>query len=166
MKFLLVFIVFISSCKKEELTFKFLSHAELNGVPWEGGAGASDIPGTDRIAFNFSVANADNILRESIEFGHIPKEIGRYDYDFISTDSLFSALYATISDDGDVIKDLYHLDKSKLSNYISIDKLTEIEIEGEFDLTFTIDTTRIKIDVNAPDTIHFTNGTFLATVIE
>lgn len=160
---LLLLILFISSCGKEKYDFKFLANANVNGTSWQGKAFTSDLTGTDRIAFDFTVANNKDVLRETMGALFIPKEVGVYDFDFISTDSLFRSLYATM-EGNDVVKDVYNLDENKLSNFISIDRLSETEIEGTFDLTFAFDTTWTKIDPNAPDTIHFTNGKFLSEI--
>lgn len=156
---LLVLTVFIFSCEKEELSGG-IATAEFNGMPWQGVANVG-IAGlySDRVSMAIKVFE-DGITKEAMSFRFLPKEIGDYSQDFIATDSLVRFYYSTLGFDGDALKDIYNLDEANQSNFISIDELTETEIKGKFELTFLIDTIRMKIDPSAPDTIHFTNGKF------
>lgn len=150
--FLLMVLVF--SCHKEEFPYGY-GTAKFNGEVWQA-AGSFSSLSEDRLGVSFEVFE-NGYLRESIWGKFIPKKIGNYSADFISSDSLISSSYITVVFDGDAISDVYKLDKDKESNFISINKLTETVIEGEFDLTFNID---VRLDPNAPAVIHFSDGKF------
>lgn len=167
MKYYYIFffaLFLLISCGKENIKGGGSVTANYNGMPWSGVSYVKNL-GDNRVGTNF-VVYEKRVEIESFGFQFIPNEIGEYNLEFMVTDSLFRSIYNTSSHDGDVIKDLYRLDESKTSNVISITSLAETEIEGEFDLTFKIDTSRIKIDVNAPDIIHFTNGKFQSQISE
>lgn len=163
MGIVMTFALLLCSCQKEEHLNNFVT-ANFNGRNWQGKT-FTKVLGDNRMGVSFEVKE-NGIRSESLGFDFIPKELGKLLVDFITTDTLFHSGYGTLSHDGDVIKDFYYLEKSNQSNYVSITELTETEIKGEFDLTFTIDTTRIKHDLNAPDTIHFSNGKFNAIIYE
>jgi len=157
---LLILVLAIFSCRKETIPTNMLVTANFNQKNWEAKSFAS-VLSNERIGFSFKIYQS-GILKESLGISFLPMNVGTYDSTFFLTDSLFRTGYATLGADGDAILDYYILDKSVGTNFFSIDKLnsTTKELEGRFDLTFLIGTNGSKFDPNAPDVIHFTDGSY------
>jgi len=157
---LLMLVLVVFSCRKETIPTNMHVTANYNQKNWEAKSFASALP-YGRIGFSFKISEGGT-LKESLGMSFLPLIIGSYDSTFFLTDSLFRASYVIWGADGDAILDYYLLDKSVGTNFFSIDKLstTTKELEGRFDLTFFIDTNGIKLDPNAPDIIHFTDGSY------
>ncbi len=107
------------------------------------------------------------ILKEALDFQKVHKAVSKqqvykYDYSFTKIQKLSSG-YNTLSDDGDVLCDVYHVFESdSLQNKITITSFdpSSKEIKGKFEGTYVIDKTRIKCVPSAPDTIRVKNGVF------
>ncbi len=76
-----------------------------------------------------------------------------------------SALYITIIEDGDVLGDVFLLDKSA-NNYIEITEIDSNEVKGTFKISLKRDITINTKYLEKADTIHFTEGKFHTRIIE
>lgn len=102
--------------------------------------------------------------REVISIGEIELKIGRSPVvaeDDDLENGIPISLYSTLSDDGDVLEDIYRPD-SRQQNWIEVTALDtingELTISGEYNLHFRID--REKTNPLNPDHVRFTDGVF------
>ena len=167
-RFLLAIIgLLLIQCKKEELPYYWgMATANLNGQSWTAKVHIGPNPQNDKF-FDIIIDryNSESFLRESLfvfEFRLMlgSQKIHRAD----ANDSIYVAgcNYFTLTDDGDVLCDVYNVSASDtLFNHISlsrIDYMTRI-VTGKFDLRLVIDRLP-KCNPSAKDTLVFTDGTF------
>jgi hypothetical protein len=82
--------------------------------------------------------------------------------------NIVTSLYNTLSDDGDVICDVYYIyEPDSLWNYITVTAFNAQtkEIDGTFQATYLIDPSRMKCKPSAPDTIRIRNGVFHTKIL-
>ncbi len=102
--------------------------------------------------------------RENFIFNEIKYEAGEYTIAGKPNqlyDGFVGSSYFTLSDDGDVLEDVYILDESKTNTLtiISVDTAANLVI-GTFDVSYKIDPDRGKTNPNNPDKVRFSEGEF------
>ena len=159
----------IFSCNKEKFQPDFSNGqatALKNNQNWKGSArGGINNQGIG-VDIVFSVFNDFGELRQELVFSKIPLIKGDYTLFIIddgqSSDSISRCNFNTISHDGDVLEDRYDVDESSDERNLTVtsyDETTNI-LQGTFDVMLKIDTSRIKYNINNPETIHFSMGEF------
>lgn len=146
-----------------------------NGEQWSAeihGADNDDDP--DDFGIDINKYNTQGFPKEGLSVSFVPKKdssgnIIRYCYNNVQdTCKLpYQGTYATLSGHGDVVCDRYKI-VSVLAdeNWIEITEFNSDtkEFRGTFRAVFAIDEDRPRCDVNAPDTIRFTNGQFYSKI--
>jgi len=108
--------------------------------------------------------NAD-IWRNALTIWGIKKgDIGVFKISSDSIPEYISCFYTTIPEDGDVLGDVFKLDKTK-DNTIEITEISGNEIKGKFNATLIRDTSRPKY-LESYDTLRFTDGVFHTRIIK
>ena len=109
--FFLMFIIFSCNKEKEDLIpSNKLATAQINGADWSASTFSAGIRSDGRIGVGF-IVKENGIDRENLAFSTFPAFVGLIDNLGISNDSLMNANYATLSHDGDVVKDVYRLNE-------------------------------------------------------
>lgn len=174
MKYLLNFsciilLICLSSCDKDKFEPDYSggkATAIMNGDMWVGqGRGFGNVHdiGFD---FYFDIYNNFGHLRENLSFQKIPKIVGEYALHNSNKDSLPRCTYYTLSDDGDVLDDIYRVVESESESTITVHSYDESKrlLKGEFRVKLYIDPER-QNSTN-PDTIIFENGKFEVKIEE
>ncbi|MBK7938463.1 MAG: hypothetical protein IPJ82_15890 [Lewinellaceae bacterium] len=170
---LLLFVFFISSCKKEQKTpqqqYPYWGEVTLvkNGNTWKGQPfAATNKKLVDRLDIIIDSLDIYGNSWEALSFYKVPRLPGMYRV-FNTTsqkqDSLVgSAFYYLEADILYGVYDILEVDSSSFITLISYDTVTK-EIKGTFDVTFIAG---IKPYPSAPDTLRLRNGTFHTKVIK
>jgi len=175
LKYLFVFIVVsATSCDKNDFQPDYSNGqatAIMNGENWIGqGRGYSNVHGIG-IDANFTVYDNLGQERQNISFRKIPRSVGVYNVfntSGQSTDSISGCTFRTLTQDGDVVEDVYRVVETgeqstiKVTDYRSSNRL----ISGEFSLKLYIDPDRPKSNPSNPDTILFEMGEFEVKIEE
>jgi hypothetical protein len=163
-----VFMLLVSCNKDHETDDPYWGTvtALQNGQAWSARI-IGNHTSTYTAAFNlsFSRSNQAGFERESIGILNIAWKTGWnrvYKIDYLIPDSLkTTAVYYSVTDDGDVICDHYHvIDTDSLFNFVQVgsyDNNTR-EVRGNFSLKMLVKLP--KCNLSAPDTLIFSNGTF------
>ncbi|HFA48810.1 MAG TPA: hypothetical protein ENJ95_07320 [Bacteroidetes bacterium] len=179
-RFLHLFLLglFFLSCSKEDriipiyepgpMTFGWVE-AKKNGVEFLASctAIANDQPPLEYFAIRFTTETEEGFAREQVTLNDIeynPKthSFGPYDERY---DSVVGASYSTVTDDGDVLEDVYIWDGSAGDNSITIttvDTLNNI-VKGNFTVSFVIKPGREKRNPDNPDKVTFSDAEFEAS---
>lgn len=168
--FYLLFFFAGVSCKKEkeDLYWGYIN-TQSNGINWSAKVRAARIIHfVDKFDILFEKYN-NKILIELLGFSTIPMSTGRYRIfkkDFTIQDPLkATSNFYTLSDDGDVICDVYHVvEADSVSNYIEIESYSQSnnEVRGRFAVKLSVGLP--KCFAAAPDSITFLNGNFHAKI--
>jgi len=175
--FYLILLLIISftnhGCKKEENNNPEIQDwckitASKNGLKWEASAGAIK-KRQDTVIVQILVRNQAGYLRESLIIRNLPIAVGNYViYKRILNSNQLNtyASYNTISDDGDVIEDMFDVLESE-NNYIEIKKvdLTNMEMSGTLQITFIRNALDPIDNPSLGDTIFFTDGVFRIRIL-
>lgn len=169
-----VIILTIVSCKKDQydpsLHWGTVS-GEKNGIHWEAQLYAGvNKPYEQGIDILIEKYNSNGYKREELYIFKIPSKIQKKsltDTDVRSIDTLASALYGTLQDDGDVGGDSYYLIlNDTIEDYIEITQINGDEIKGKFQMSFYKDLRYGEADPSTPDTIVFKNGQFHTRIVD
>ncbi len=171
---LLTFSFTNHGCEKEKNNnSKILEWSKItalkNGLKWEASAVAFKY-GQDTVIIQIHVRNQAGYLRESLIIRNLPITVGNYViYKRISNSNQLNtnASFNTISDDGDVIEDMFDVLESQ-NNYIDIKKvdLTNMEMSGTLQITFIRNALDPIDNPSLGDTISFTDGVFRLKIVE
>lgn len=136
-----------------------------NGQAWSAKVIGNNNSNTSAFNLSFSRFNEAGFERESIGVLNIPKKNGwnrLYKVDYLNPDSLkTTAVYYSLTDDGDVICDHYNvIESDSLSNFVQVDSYDKnsSEVSGKFSFKMLIKLP--KCNSSAPDTLVFKNGSF------
>jgi hypothetical protein len=169
---LILISIILASCQKDEAISPFVwpywgdASAFKNGVIWKPKViGIRDEENNERYNLVFDIYNDKDFLRNNLTIHGI--ELGKIKIFPINSDSVpqpVSSLFATILEDGDVLGDVFTLDKTK-DNTVEITEISGNEIKGKFTATLIRDTSRPKY-LESSDTLRFTDGTFHTRIIK
>ncbi len=178
---LLLLAISLFTCKKEEPQprYKGVASAIKNGQPWSAysGAGQTSTVGSRSgscAAFNtleigIGTYSKEGFRREDMLFNKIPTGPGTYPLQQFQpcwVDSLPGVWYTTVTDDGDVVGDVYKVVESE-NNFVTVagvDQRTK-EITGTFQVTLAV-ARYPKTHPSVPDTLRFTEGSFRAKIMQ
>ncbi|MBL7825046.1 MAG: hypothetical protein JNJ57_00330 [Saprospiraceae bacterium] len=117
----------------------------------------------DAFDLDFSVFDPSGVWPvESFYIFKIPKKTGKFQLERTTTqdnDNKTGAFYYTLSDQGDVLEEVYILEESA-DNFIDVTYYQQETSAGSFNATFIIDPDRGKTNPSSPDTIRITHGEF------
>lgn len=104
---------------------------------------------------------------ESFYIFKVPMKTGQYPLSITnaqSSDRKTGAFYYTLSDQGDVLEEVYILDENASGNQINVTYFKNKTAAGHFTATFIIDPERGKRNPQSADVIKITGGEFYLTL--
>lgn len=168
-------LLLFATCKKDEPEGDYFGYCKftVNGQEIRFNKCTGNILYNNSDSITFSFKKWDGlILKESIGFFKAHKNIAiRQKVYKIELPIVFSkkltSVFSTLSDDGDVLCDVYNvLESDSLINNITITSYNERtrKIKGTFEVTYIIDTSGTKCRATAPDTLRIRNGEFCTKI--
>ena len=174
------FVLTLAGCSlfgKDDDVFQGEISARMNGQAWPDSSryalGNAQISSSveEGVWILLNTYNQQGLVRETIEFPHLPKPVERYQlartYIFVGEERS-TWPYRTVVDNGDVGGDRYWIDETA-DNYVTIIAYdsTAGRVTGTFAFTAIIDTTvRSSMLSASPDTIRFTEGRFELPLVD
>ncbi len=168
--FLLSIILFTTSCKEDDASpDKYTGEASAlkNGQEWVAQSFLDQVTDSTHI-FRGNVYNNQGFRRECFDIRHFRSVFHKQQIvtvDRLNEFGLISTDYNTVLDDGDVLGDIYKLDKTASNNFIQITNYSssKAEVEGVFNVTMIL--SRASNDGGTPpEKLEFTNGKFRVKV--
>jgi hypothetical protein len=169
---LILISIILAGCQKDEAISPFVwpywgeASALKNGVIWKPKVIAlQDELNPLYFGINFDLYNNADIWRNALTIWGIKKgDIGVFKISSDSIPEYISCFYTTILEDGDVLGDVFKLDKTK-ENTVEITEISGNEITGKFNVTLIRDISRPNY-LESSDTLRFTDGVFHTRIIK
>ena len=170
-------LLFVFSCRKDDMPIYSpgnMEHGSINacrnGKNWEASGAAYKYAERDSIfGISFDTYTYDGILRETGGINEIPLQLGKYTVWRNSYGGGFKektiGSYFTITSDGDVLEDVYHIDED-CKNYVKVTKLDTVanKVAGCFELHFVVE--QPKGGEQNSEEVCFKKGTFEVDIVE
>lgn len=169
---LIIISIILAGCQKDEAISPFVwpywgeASALKNGVIWKPKViGIVDNDNIGRYNLVFDLYNNKDFLRNNLTIHGLNRGIIKlFSINSDSVPQPISSLFATIIEDGDVLGDVFNLDKAK-DNFVEITELNGDEIKGKFNITFVRDKSN-PLYLETSDTLRFTDGVFHTRIIK
>jgi len=167
-----IVLMILISCQKEESFSPFVwpywgeATALKNGSVWTPKVIGLQIENdTSTYSLQLDLYNSADIWRNALTIWGLKKnELGSFKITSDSIPEIISCFYTTILEDGDVLGDVFKLDKS-VENFIDVTEINGSEIKGKFNVTLIRDTSRPNY-LETSDTLRFTDGQFHTRIIK
>lgn len=163
-----VSMVLLCCCKKENADVSVVlgqSIYEKDGIIFKQVPRANAAPVGDGFDLVLDHLDEYGSPTESFYIYKIPKKKGKYEV--VRTmptvnDGLIGAKYFTISNEGDVLDDVYVVDETSTGNFIEITSFNEVknEVAGKFSVKMKIDSNEVKQNPSSPDSFSIEKGEF------
>lgn len=175
----MLLLLSLAACSEEDFmeekdTSQYRANLLLNGEPWTFTAisGRSNCD-SDRLVMSLGYYNENNFRRMSLGISNFPAQPGKYTLlrrysgqNECESNLIYASLH-TLLDDGDVLGESFHIVEDAPDNELIITRYDSANqlLEGRFQMTFAV-TELFRIDeLDFPDTVRITYGSFFTDVL-
>ncbi len=155
--------LFFTCRKKDEIDWtQYKASCYISGSTWQASKVVFSLEPNNTLHFGLLKFNEANELRQSLSLDDLN----------ISKDTVFlkhrnslapSANFATTISHGDVLGEFYELlEDENFKSWVLLNKVSEDEISGQFQVAFKVDFRTSPLKNPLPDSIYLTKGVFFA----